>query len=168
MSVAKDAETMQQEEIKQFCTFRLQNRLFGVDILDVREVNTEHVFTTIYHSPEIVRGYVNIRGQLYLILDLRRVFGLDPREFDNESRLILFKDTVGETFGVLVDEVGDIIEVMTDDIEDRRVAHSEPPEGVERRAISDDVAIGVCKLENELLIMLNARRLLVQVERQLS
>ena len=90
---------------RQFCTLWVSGKLFGFDILDVKEVNLETDFTPISHSPAEVKGYVNVRGQIYLILDLRVLLGLDPAEIQRESRLVLFKPSIGESIGVLVDKV---------------------------------------------------------------
>lgn len=138
---------------QQFCTFRISNRLFGVDILDVKEINTELSFTPIHHAPEEVRGLVNIRGQIYLVLDLRRVLGFSPGTAEESTRLILFKQSVGEAFGVLVDSIGDVVSVDRKQIEERRKQESPAPSTEERRRA--DFGKGVCKLDEELLVILD-------------
>ena len=148
---------------QQFCSFRLAGRLYGVDILDVKEINPETVFTPIFHAPEEVRGYVNIRGQINLVLDLRRLLGFDPRPIDQDSRIVLFKPHVGENYGVLVDQVGDVVSVSQDRIEDRRADSQGVPEGRERRN-ELRAARGVCKLEKELLVILDARAFLTTIK----
>ena len=62
-------------EMHRFCTFRLSDRLYGVNINDVKEINTEISYTPIFHATEEIKGYINIRGQIYLLLDLRKIFG---------------------------------------------------------------------------------------------
>ncbi len=148
---------------RQFCSFRLAGRLYGVDILDVKEINPENTFTPIYHAPEEVRGYVNIRGQINLVLDLRRLLGFEPHQADQDSRIVLFKPHVGENFGVLVDQVGDVVSVSEDRIEDRRADSQGAPEGRERRN-ELRAARGVCKLEQELLVILDARVFLTTIK----
>ncbi len=81
---------------RQFCTFWLSGRLFGVQILDVKEIHPEVAITPIFHAPRTVKGYVNIRGQVYLILDLRPMLGFESCEVDRKSCLVIFKTTVGE------------------------------------------------------------------------
>ncbi|MDH5637536.1 MAG: chemotaxis protein CheW, partial [Nitrospinota bacterium] len=71
----------------QLSTFRLNDRLFGVDIQDVKEINTEVTFTQIFHASKEVRGYVNIRGQIHLVLDLRILLGFEKKEPDHDSRV---------------------------------------------------------------------------------
>jgi len=152
------AEKFRYSNKRQFCTFRIGERLYGVDILDVKEINTETDFTPIFHSPPEIKGYVNIRGQIHLILDLRLMLGLDVRESDEYSRLVLFKQNVGESFGILVDRIGDVAEVEEQMIEDRRQEEKSLPKNGDRR--KTDLGAGVCKLDDTLLVILNSQNLL--------
>src|SRR3954471_14943931 len=105
------------ERQRLFCTFRVGGRLYGVDILDVKEVTAETTYTRVAHAPDEVLGLVNIRGHIYLVLDLRRLLGLPATEVTGESRLLLFKPSVGSAFGVVVDEISEIQTADPDRIE---------------------------------------------------
>ena len=153
----KEVET----PICQFCTFRINGRLYGIDIQDVKEVCPEAGFTPIFHAPQAVKGYMNIRGWIYLLLDLRRILELEEKAVDGASRVILFKPGVGENFGILADTIADIVTADQAQIENRRKQDRDLPEGTERRGI--DIALGICKMEKELLIILNSRNLLGSV-----
>ena len=153
---------MNDGETRQICTFSIDDRLLGVDILDVKEINTETDFTPIFHAPREVRGYVNIRGQIHLILDLRRIMDLPEKPIDAHSRLVLFKPAVGENFGILVDRIGDVMEIRGDMVEDRRKADEGVPGDGDRRTL--EMGSGVCKLEDGLLIILDSRQLLGRIE----
>ena len=149
---------------KQFCTFWLSGRLYGVDILDVKEVNQEARFTKVFHAPEQVRGLVNIRGRIHLILDLHRILGFKVEEQVGESRLVLFKPSVGEAFGVLVDGIGDVIEVEerlidSGELVDKDIAGSDDGPDV------SGLISSVCRLEETLLLIINARNLLKIIEK---
>jgi chemotaxis signal transduction protein len=156
------------QEGKRFCAFRLAGRLYGVDILDVNEVHAETAFTPRYHAPGEVRGYVNIRGRLHLILDLRRILGFDSREADEFSRLVLFKPTEGDSFGVLVDTIVDVVEVPRDRIETGGVAEAEMFPDAEDGQDPHNVLAGVCRLQDTLLLILDARSLPGVIERKLA
>ncbi|MCL7488124.1 MAG: chemotaxis protein CheW [Desulfobulbaceae bacterium] len=147
--------------LHRYCTFRLSGRLYGVDIRHVKEINTEIRYTPIFHAPREIKGYINIRGQIYLLLDPRKIFGFADKEIDESSRVVLFMPQVGEPCGVLVDSIEDVVTVDEKMIENRRQNEQKVPEGIERRAA--DVGEGVCKLKDELLIILNAERLLKSV-----
>lgn len=140
-----------------YCTFRLSGRLYGVNIRDVKEINTETNITPIFHAPKEIKGYINIRGQIYLLYDLRAIFSLPEKQIDAASRVVLFMPEIGDLCGILVDSIEDVVTVDENQIENRRQQEREAPEGIERR--SADIGEGVCKLQDELPIILNAGRL---------
>lgn len=162
MQATKQKKTID-TTLRRYCSFRLSDRLYGVDIQDVKEINTEINFTPIFHATKEIKGYINIRGQIYLLLDLREIFGFPGKKIDESSRVVLFMAEVGELSGILVDSIEDVVAVDESLIENRRQNEREVPEGIERRAA--DVGVGVCKLEDELLIILDARRLVQAVSR---
>jgi len=144
----------------QICSFRLADRLFGVNILDVKEVNSEIEITPIYHAQSSVRGYMNIRGQIHLVIDLRTEFGFPRGVITPESKVIIFKQSVDEPFGVLVDSIGDVVEVTETEITDRRGQTNESDTAVEVRRARSELCEGVCPLKQELMLLLNARGIL--------
>lgn len=162
MQVTKQKKTAE-TSLHRYCSFRLAGRLYGVDIRDVKEINTETDYTPIFHATKEIKGYINIRGQIYLLLDLREIFGFPSKQIDESSRVVLFMAEVGQLCGVLVDSIEDVVTVDDSLIENRRQQEREVPEGIERRAA--DVGIGVCKLQQELLILLDARRLVQTVSK---
>ncbi|MCJ8346491.1 chemotaxis protein CheW [bacterium] len=146
------------EELTKFCSFWVCNRLFGIDIKDIREINKVSNVSKVFHAPESVHGYVNIRGQIHLILDLKNLLGLhkDNDEEDSEElTLVVFKDSVGDPFGIVIDEIGGVIEV-----EQSRIEYHQS----EDDSFAQDVLIdGVCKLEHDLLMVLDAHSFLKQI-----
>jgi purine-binding chemotaxis protein CheW len=147
-----------------YCTFRSAGRWFGVPIEDVKEVTTQTTCTRIPHAPPEVAGYVNIRGHIFLALDLRRLLGFDDKT-TTENRLIIFKQIVGPAFGVLVDEIGDIVSVNANQLEPFQSDACEPAVGEPQgRQV---VVTGVCSLPTELLVVLEPRKFLRLIE-QLS
>jgi chemotaxis signal transduction protein len=151
-----------QNSTMQMCTFRMANRLFGVNILDVKEVNENTNVTPIYHAPPDICGYINIRGQILLVVNLRETFGFDQRHKADvgSGKVVVFKSSVDEPFGIMVDEVCDVVSVEQSRIVDRRAGESQNDAVRELRRAKDGVVMGVCPLEKELLLVLNARYIL--------
>jgi purine-binding chemotaxis protein CheW len=148
-----------------FCTFRVNDRLYGVDILDVKEVTAETTFTRVAHTPDEVLGLVNIRGHIHLALDLHRLLGLSATIVTGESRLVLFKPSVGNAFGVVVDAISDIRTVDASRMESfERAGH----EAAVVSAVRADLIACICELDSELLVVLNPRRFLAVIEQNLS
>ena len=148
------------DDRRDFCTFWLSGRLFGVDILGVKEITSKVEFTPVFHSPEFIRGYVNIRGHIHLVLNLKQLLGLESSDDDYLSgRVILFKTDIGESFGVLVDRIGDVVRVTQEQIEESRHSMDQSMgEGLDTR--DNELITGVCKLKDNLLVILNAHQFL--------
>jgi len=135
-----------------FCTFRVDGRLFGVDLLAVKEVTAETTYTPIAHAPDEVLGLVNIRGHIYLALDLRKLLAMPRAPMSPASRLVLFKASVGPAFGVVVDQE----------------FSRNSPELSATQIGRLDLIESLGKLADELLVVLNPRRFLAVVEQQLN
>lgn len=157
-------EEIARNSILQMCTFRMANRLFGVNILDVKEVNENTNVTPIYHAPSDICGYINIRGQILLVVNLRETFGFDQRNKtqSDHGKVVVFKHNVDEPFGIMVDEVCDVVSVEQSRIVDRRAGESNNASDAvkELRRAKDGIVMGVCPLDRELLLVLNARHIL--------
>lgn len=149
---------------KQFCTFHIAGRLFGVDILDVKEINSETDFTTIYHAASEIKGYVNIRGVIHLILDLAMLLGLTPTDNAETKKLVIFKPAVAPNFGVLVDGIGDVVRVSELEIDTRIKAEDYFSGQDEHKARAMDLMNGVCKLKKQLLVILDAGKFLEKIK----
>ena len=143
------------DDVQQFVSFRLGGKLFGIDIRQVKEVSTPPPLTPVPLAPAAVRGYVNLRGHIHLVLDLKRMLGAGETELGPDARLVLFKPALGDPFGVLVDHIGDIVTLPADQVE----AGDEEDGGL---------VWGIGKLDGELLVLVEARRLLPFVGRQLQ
>ena len=130
---------------KQFCTFYLDEYFFGVTVKDVQEIVRYITTTTVPLANNIVSGLINLRGQIVTAIDLRKRLELSARPKD-ELPMNVVTRVDGEVVSLLVDKIGDVIEV-TDDLYER------PPEtlsGAARVLIS-----GAYKLEDRLLLILD-------------
>ncbi|MGH7177907.1 MAG: chemotaxis protein CheW [Tepidisphaeraceae bacterium] len=143
--------------IRAFCTFRADDRLYGIDVTSLREVSTNITITPVPHAPPAVRGLANLRSQILLVLDLRPLLGLPPQACTADSRLIIFKSTVVEDAGILVDRGGDIVQAPLDRIEDATEAG--PASREPDTPAASPLVVGICKLQNELMMIIDARRL---------
>ena len=126
----------------------------------VQSVNLPPPLTPLPHAPAAVRGYVNLRGQIYLILDLKELLKLGSVQAGPDTRLIVFKAVLGDPFGVLIDRVGGVATLRPDQIEAARPAEIDSP--------AVGLVCGVGKLDGELITLLDAGKVLPAVERSLA
>lgn len=100
--------------LQQFCSFELNGEVFGIEVERVQEVITVLPFTPVHLSPITIRGMINLRGQIVVVIDLRaRLEYPILKELNDLNKIIIVKHK--EYFvGLLVDSIGDVIEVDTD------------------------------------------------------
>jgi chemotaxis signal transduction protein len=139
-------------------TFRLGEALFGIDVHLVKEVAVLPRVTRIPQAPPAVFGCVNLRGQIHLVLDLKQMLGLGSTQEGPDTRLVLFKQVLGDPFGILADRIGDMVQLPEDKIEDHYSAA--PTEALP----GDGLVSQVGKLPTELLLILDGNQLLPVLE----
>jgi purine-binding chemotaxis protein CheW len=133
---------------KQYATFYLENLYFGVEVLAVQEVIRHQPMTRVPLAPPTIEGLINLRGQIVTALDLRRTLDLPPRAADRLPMNVVVRAAEG-ALSLLVDEIGDVVEVQDDAFE--TVPNTlRPPVA--------DVVTGVFKLDGRLLLVLDVER----------
>jgi purine-binding chemotaxis protein CheW len=128
-----------------YCTFELDGLFFGVEVLLVQEVIRYQRMTSVPLAPAVVRGLINLRGQVVTAIDLRHRLGLSTRPDDRLPMNVVVRTPDGPV-SLLVDEIGDVIEV--DD------ASFEPPPDT-LSGVAAELITGVYKLEHRLLLVLD-------------
>ncbi|HEY3973695.1 MAG TPA: chemotaxis protein CheW [Candidatus Sulfotelmatobacter sp.] len=129
----------------QFCTFLLNGYLFGVPVPEVQEVIRYQPITPVPLAPPAVVGMINLRGQIVLAIDLRHRLALEKR-CEGELPMNVVVRTPDGAVSLLVDEIGDVIEVDHSTFE-------APPETL--RGAVRAMILGVHKLDHRLLHLLD-------------
>ena len=132
----------------QFCTFFVDGHYFGIDVLQVQEVIRYQEMTRVPLAPPVVQGLINLRGQIVTAIDLRRRLGLSERPADQLPVNVIVRTDDGAV-SVLVDEIGDVLEV-SDKLFER------PPETLQGSA--RQLIGGAYKLKDRLLLILDTER----------
>src|SRR5262249_522652 len=97
----------------QYCTFYLAGHYFGLDVLRVQEIIRFQDMTRVPLAPPVVRGLINLRGQIVTALDLRRRLDLPDRPADVQPVNVVVRTDDGAV-SLLVDEIGDVLDVPED------------------------------------------------------
>lgn len=153
--------------MSQYATFRLGDRMFGLDIVLIREINRILDITSVPHSLAHIRGLINLRGQIVTILDLGVRLGLPRQEITGESHNIILKTTAelatvshanGQRIITSTDLVGFLVDAISDVVEADETAIEPPSANVteaEGRFLS-----GVIKTGGGLLVLLDLQEIL--------
>jgi purine-binding chemotaxis protein CheW len=135
-------------QTSQFCTFYLDNLLFGVELKGVQEVIRSLDMTQVPLAPSVVSGLINLRGQIVTAVDLRRRLELQPRPAGARPMNVVVRSEDGSV-SLLVDEIGDVVEVGEDTFE--------PPPQTLRGAVRSMI-LGVHKLKGHLMHVLDTEK----------
>jgi len=96
---------------EQICTFSLDGLFLVISVNDVHEVLLYQELTPVPLSNPVVAGLINMRGQIVVAIDLRRVLRLSPRSAEGPPPVnVIVRNGTG-LISVLVDEMGDVMEV---------------------------------------------------------
>jgi len=138
------------DELLQLVSFNIGSEEFGVDILKVQEINRMVEITKVPQAPHYVEGVINLRGKVIPIIDLRKRFNLEVKEYDKNTRIVVV-DIGGNIMGMVVDSVSEVLRLPSDTIEP-------PPEIA--AGVNSEYIKGVAKLEDRLLIFLDLSKVI--------
>ena len=102
-------------EVAQYVTFAVGDRQFGVDIMSVGEIRQWTSATPLPHQPEWNRGVLNLRGAIVPVHDLRCRLG-GELTVPTPSHVVVIASIAGQSVGILVDAVSDILTVRVEQI----------------------------------------------------
>ena len=100
----------------QFLTFKVASEIYGIEILSISEIIRLIGITPIPETMELVKGIINLRGKIILVMDIRLRFGLPEREYDDRTCIIVV-NIDGLEIGLIVDFVSEVVEIEEDQIE---------------------------------------------------
>jgi purine-binding chemotaxis protein CheW len=148
-----------------YLTFHLGKESYGIGIMKVQEIVGVMPVTRMPKLPHFVRGLVNLRGKVIPVFDLRLKFGLEKKEDTDRTCIIVVRlsldgnqaEAVEVTLGIIVDEVSEVVNVPAEAIE--------PPPAF-GSSVDVSFLLGVGKLGNKVVMLLDADRILPREELQ--
>ncbi len=130
---------------QQFCTFVVDEALFGVEVERVQEILRHQEMTPIPLAPGSVRGLINLRGQIVPAIELRRCLKLRDRTGDALPANVVIRTDDGPV-SLLADQIGEVLTLSEE-------AFEPPPDNL---GATQDLIRGVYKLEQGLLLVLSS------------
>lgn len=142
---------------RQIVIFTLGKEEFGVNIEEVREIIRFEEITKLPNTEEYIKGVINLRGGIIVVVDLAMKLGLASKEMDNNSR-ILIVEVGSNTIGMIVDSATEVMRLAKENVQ-------EAPEIITKK-INADYIEGVGILDERLLILLDLGKVLDKSERE--
>ena len=144
-------------EEEQLVTFGIAEQEYGVPIMQVQEINRISDITTVPRAPYFVDGVTNLRGHVIPVIDIRRLFGLKSKEFDDRTRVIIV-DIAGSKTGLRVDHVNEVLRLPKNEIE--------KTPSIITASGTNKFMVGVCKIEEgrRIITLLDVKQILDEKE----
>lgn len=144
----KDLSNIEQtNEILQLVRFRVGAEQYGLDILRVLEIIRMPPITRVPQAPPFIDGVINLRGRVIPIINTRRRFGLEEKENDSDTRIVIVEIN-GDHVGLVVDAVQEVLRI-------KQMSVEAPPQ----LAGGADYISGISRLDGSLLILLDLTEL---------
>ena len=132
----------------QIVCFKIGNEEYGVDILQVQEIQKVPKLLKLPFAKEHILGVIDLRGKVIPIVDLGKKFGIIA-DLSKASRIVVV-DIEGKKIGLAIDSVSNVIKIDTDKID--------PPPPVVR-GISSRYIVGVAKLKSGFIVVLDINKI---------
>lgn len=101
--------------ISEFVIFKLNGEFYGVDINNVENIERKMPITRVPYTKEFIKGVVNLRGNVIPVIDLRTRFGIEYKEYDDESRILIINHKDYKV-GMIADSSSEVLQLEEADI----------------------------------------------------
>ncbi len=145
----------QKSTSRQYSTFTIDGRLYGIDVMKVQEVTRPMEVTLMRTAPQCIKGLINLRGQIATAIGLRELFGLSVDHTTEKMTVVCKVEDI--LLSLLVDKIGDVVEVNDSNFE-------ESPQ-----TIPSNIRIfmqGVYKTEDAILSIVNLDSILRELDKR--
>ena len=138
----------------QILVFNINNELYGIDILKVQEILNFIQPTPIPNCPDYLKGIINLRGTIILVIDLRARFHFDS-PMDPNNCVIVVVAIGNKKYGLVVDSVSDVLTINEENIQEDIDIHS----GIDNRYI-----MGLVKANEQMIILVKIDKVFLKNE----
>ncbi len=141
-----------------FLTFVLNDEVYGIEILKVREIIGLMDITNVPQTPDYMKGVINLRGKVIPVIDLRLKFSM-PEEDHTQETCTIVVEVENTSIGIIVDRVSEVMEIKGDEIENA------PQFG---QGIDTNFIMGLGKTKETIVILLDIAKVLSAEELALA
>ncbi len=138
----------------QLACFSLDENLFAVDIMRIREIILPQKLSALPRVSPLLEGVINLRGAVIPVMSLRKLFGM-PDSAEGMAGKLLIVSLFRQTLALVVDNVLEVITVAARDIKP-------PLDAVD--GIGMEYLLGVCLSGDRVFMILDIDSLLIQSE----
>jgi purine-binding chemotaxis protein CheW len=111
-----DDDDFEDTQKDKYLLFNTNNEEYGIDIKFVREIVGIHKIIQVPNTESYIKGVINLRGKIIPVLDIRIRFNLEFKDYNNRTCIIII-DIDGKLFGLIVDNVSEVLVITEDKLE---------------------------------------------------
>jgi len=137
---------------REYLSFRLGAEEYGIDILRVQEIRSYEQPTRMVHSPDFIKGVIDLRGRIVPILDLRVKLRC-PEASYTDFTVVIILDMGALQVGAVVDAVADVVTLAPELI--KPVPQFEPQGHLDPAFVT-----GIASVGERMLILMDIEALL--------
>jgi len=142
------------DDVEQYLTFMLGGKVYGLEILNIKEIIEYGEVTDVPMMPGFISGVINLRGSVVPVIDLSQRFSGKPTEHTKRTSIIIIEVTNDDLIievGVTVDIVNEVLDIHSGEIEPAPSLGSQ---------IQTNFIRGMAKVDGKLLILLDIENVL--------
>ena len=143
-------ETTSPDAVTEYVTTMIGGQLFGLPIGRVQDVFMLERLTRVPLASADVAGVLNLRGRIVTTIDMRSRLGMPKRE-DDRPAMAVGVDMRGESYGLLIDSIGEVMKLANDSRQDN-------PVNMDPRMAK--MSAGVHRLDGHLMVVLDVDKIL--------
>ena len=137
-----------------YLSFRLGNEEYGIEIQHIIEIIVMQEITKVPDMPDFIIGVINLRGNVISVMDIRRRFNLETRDYD-ERTCIIVVNINNISIGLIVDTVNEVVDIPESQIDPPPKTHS---------GIRSNYIQGMGKIGEKVKILLDIEKILYEEE----
>lgn len=137
-----------------YLSFRLGDEEYGIEIQHIIEIIVMQEITKVPDMPNFIIGVINLRGNVISVMDIRKRFGLESREFDDRTCIIVVRIN-NISIGLIVDTVNEVVDIPESQIDPPPRTHS---------GIGSNYIQGMGKIGEKVKILLDIEKILYEEE----
>ena len=135
----------------EYVTLMIGDQLFGAAVTEIHDVFAPTSITPVPLAPREIAGVLNLRGRIVTAIDTRARLGLPPRETGLTGAMAIGVERSNESFGLIIDSVGEVLRLNDDEREDNPV---------NLQSAWAEISKGVYRLDGRLLVILDLDRIM--------
>lgn len=152
-----DEEVLEQDAVEepaepstQYCTFKFENELYGIEISYIQEIINIQKMFKVPTAPEYILGVINLRGNMVPVIDIKPILRKPAWKADVNGNIILI-NSGNMIVGIVVDQIGDVVFLTRSVIE---------PVEIRRGEEMARYLIGISKLPDKVLALLDPKKII--------